>query len=250
MIRHKKIVNKKTYVAFILDKSGSMAHLRDETISTFNEQLQEHRRNGRKGGETSLSLIQFSGNVEETFFNLLVDEISGKLDREEYNPCGSTALYDAIGYTVNKLQRLDEVGDVGFLVVVISDGQENASRKYTGKEIASLRNELEETGRWTFQYIGSDPNAIIEAQKIGLKSFKFDNTKRGWRDLSDAITYSTASYYSARAGGQTCVSNFMELADKDYSDKDGTSDVVNPSTTGADLSGPDINKIDVNDLKQ
>lgn len=217
MIVHKKPLTakrKKTYVAFVLDKSGSMEGLKDSTISAFNEQLQEHRRNGSLGGDTTLSLIQFSGSVEETFFNIPIDEIDGELDKSQYTPTGSTAMYDAIGYTLNKLQRFDEPGDVGFLVIILSDGQENASRKYTGKEIAALRQELESTGRWTFQYIGCDSGAIKEAANLGFETHKFENTKVGLVDLSKNLVGCTANYYSNRAVGNTSVANFMANQDQ------------------------------------
>jgi Mg-chelatase subunit ChlD len=214
MIVHKKPLVakvKKTYVAFILDKSGSMNTVRDLTISAFNEQVQELRKNGSLGGETSISLIQFSGSVEETFFNVPIDETEGELDRTQYSPSGNTAMYDAIGYTLNKLQRFDEPGDVGFLVVILSDGQENSSRKYNGKDILSLKKELESTGRWTFQYIGCDASAIKDAvNNLGFEAHTYRNTTEGWEDLTKTMRYSFSNYCNARAAGHTSVTNFME----------------------------------------
>lgn len=209
---HKKPLKarrKKTYVAFVLDKSGSMSVVRDATISAFNEQLQEHRKHGSLGGDTYLSLVQFSGTVEESFFNVPIDEIEGELDSNQYAPVGSTAMFDAIGYTLNKLQRFDEPGDIGFLVIILSDGQENTSRKYSGKDIASLRQELEATGRWTFQYIGCDHNAIKAAENLGFKTHRFDHSAAGMATLSDELVGSTSTYYSARSAGCTQVDNFM-----------------------------------------
>lgn len=214
MIRQTKPLqakNKKTYIAFVLDKSGSMETIREATISSFNEQLQEHRKHGSKGGETFLSLIQFSGQVEETFFNVPLDEIAGELDKEQYAPNGGTAMYDAIGYTLNKLQRWDEPGDVGFLVIVLSDGQENSSKKYDGRQISSLRKELEGTGRWTFQYIGCDAAAIKDAISQGFQSYSYSNTNEGMDILTKRMTANTTAYYGARSAGACSVANFMAL---------------------------------------
>ncbi len=212
MIRYNPLLGaaKKTYVAFVLDKSSSMGDIKDATISAFNEQIDEHRANERNGGEIFLSLVQFSGNVEETFFNVPLKKIEGKLDDTQYVPCGSTSLYDAVGYTVSKLQKLDEPGDIAFLVIVLSDGQENTSKKWNGNQIANLRKELESTGRWTFQYIGSDPNGIREAASTGFSTASFENTSLGVDKLSKKMIGATASYYTARGAGLTSVSNFME----------------------------------------
>lgn len=210
MIRHKKPTeakNKKTYVAYVLDKSSSMESIRDATISAFNEQVDEAKKSGGLGGQTSLSLIQFSGEVEETFFNIPVDEIEGKIDREQYNPNGCTAMFDAIGYTLKKLQRYDEAGDVGFLVVVLSDGEENSSKKYTGADITSLRKELEGTGRWTFMFIGCDENALKTATKTGFASVNFVNTPQGMATASSNLIGTSNTYFSTRAAGHTSMSN-------------------------------------------
>lgn len=215
MIFHKKPLTaktKKTYIAFVLDKSSSMTPLKDSTISAFNEQLDEHRKSGFLGGETTLSLVQFSGTVEETFFNIPVNEIEGSLDANQYIPNGSTALYDAIGYTINKLQRFDEPGDVGFLVIVLSDGANNASKKYDQNQIASLKKELEDTGRWTFQYIGCDATAMVEAAKTGFNVASFEPTKIGWNSVSSRLRGATSTYYASRAAGCCSVANLMDTS--------------------------------------
>ena len=215
MIRHRKPLrakNKKTYIAFVLDKSGSMDCVRDNTISAFNEQMQEIRANSHKTGETLLSLVQFSGSVDETFFNIPIDEIEGELDSSQYQPSGSTAMYDAVGYTINKLQRWDEPGDVGFLVIILSDGMENASRKFTGHQVSSLRKELETTGRWTFQYIGCDANAIKEAVGLGFQTCSYSNTDQGWNKVSGQMRSAFVAYADNRHVGATSVSNFMNTS--------------------------------------
>lgn len=214
--------NKKTYVALVLDKSGSMETIRDETISGFNENLQEHRANGRKGGETFLSLFQFNSAVEETYFNVPIDKIEGELDKEQYVPGGMTALYDAIGVAVTKLQKFDQPGDVAFLVIVLSDGMENSSSKYNFLKIKDMRKELESTGRWTFQFIGCDPDAIRAAQGMGLRSHQFENTPDGVKKLFGQVNYSTQNYYASREIGATSVANFMD-----------TSNTVEPDTSSS-----------------
>jgi len=190
-----------------------MHSIKDATISAFNEQIQEHRNHAAEGGEVYMSLIQFSSEVEETFFNVPIEELDGNLDGEQYQPAGNTALLDAMGYTIKRLQRLDEEGDVAFLVIVLSDGAENCSKKYTNQNIKHLRAELESTGRWTFQYVGCDEVALDSAQSMGWKAWVFKPTVVGVNNLSDHLVRATGVYYQARSFGRTSVGNFMELTD-------------------------------------
>lgn len=208
MITHKS-KKKTTHVAFVLDKSGSMNTIRDATISAFNEQMQEHKINTSNGGEIFLSLVQFNNVVDETFFNQPIEEIVGELDKEQYVPLGGTALYDAIGHTITKLQKVDAPGDNAFLVIILSDGEENSSRKYNAVSLSSQIKELESTGRWTFQYIGCSDSAIKQVQKLGVKTTAFANTDLGTTIMSAKLKGATSTYYASRAMGLTAVDDFM-----------------------------------------
>jgi hypothetical protein len=210
MIRRKSKSSKKTYIAFILDKSGSMESIRDVTISSFNELLQQHKSEAHLGGQTTFTLTQFNGNVEESLFNVPIEEVAGKLSREDYAPSGGTALYDAVMKTLKKLSRFDESGDVGFLVVILSDGQENSSRQATALDVKNLIDELKETGRWTFQYVGCDDAALAQAKAtLGVDSFKFDKSAMGLLDLTNKMKTANSIYYNTRSVGSTRVESFL-----------------------------------------
>jgi len=200
---------KKTYVTFILDKSGSMASIRLPMIEAFNEQLASHRKN--KVGDVYMSLIQFDDNIEETFFNVPIENISGELSTEDYVLGNSTSLCDAIGKTMNKLQKLDVDGDAAHLVIVISDGMENSSTRFNRTQIKNLCNELKETGKWTIQYVGCEESALNEAEKhLNIKTHAFSKNAFGVKDVSGALSTSNTSYYAARAVGLTAVEDYMQ----------------------------------------
>ncbi|RYG01998.1 MAG: VWA domain-containing protein, partial [Chitinophagaceae bacterium] len=162
-------MKKKTYYHIILDQSGSMQDCIDPTISGFNEQVQVVRSLQQRYPEQEIriGLTCFNDDVNIVSFARPVNE-QRQLNRETYRPDGSTALYDAIGQTVLKIKdsigngALQSQDDVSMIVVILTDGYENASKLFNRQGIGNLIRELEATGKWTFTYLG----ATIDAQEI------------------------------------------------------------------------------------
>ncbi|HZK06600.1 MAG TPA: vWA domain-containing protein [Bacteroidales bacterium] len=165
--------NTKTYYLLILDRSGSMLNVADLAISSFNEQLQLIKKLDEKYQDQKML-------VSLTLFN---DEVTLLTDREEpsrveelsrktYQPGGMTALHDAIGVSVKKLDKHihDEVkyGMASAVVVIITDGYENASLAFDGRAICSMIEEYESSGNWSFSYIGSTPEALEIASRMNI----------------------------------------------------------------------------------
>ena len=102
---------------------------------------------------------------------LLFNEPVSKLeliDDKSYNPNASTPLYDAMGFSIEKLKKvLEKVKDFNVLVTILTDGEENASREYTGPAIKVLVEELKQQ-RWTFTYIGTDHDVEKFAATISI----------------------------------------------------------------------------------
>jgi hypothetical protein len=100
----------------------------------------------------------------------LIDSLITFLD---YRPAGTTALLDAVGITVNELQGIvgSELvaGEASVVVVIITDGYENSSRKFSNDQVAGLIKELESTGKWTFSYIGATLDAVEVAGTLNIK---------------------------------------------------------------------------------
>lgn len=165
--------NTKTYYQLILDRSGSMQDCIDPTISGYNEQIQMimDLQNRYPEQEIFLSLTQFNHFIDEVFAFQTPDK-AVQLNHDSYQPHGSTALLDAIGSSVNALNLKigKEVRDdeASVVVVILTDGYENASRQYSHKQISSMIKELEATGRWTFSYIGATADAVEVAASINI----------------------------------------------------------------------------------
>ena len=158
-------------LVFILDKSGSMAGLESDTIGGFNSMLQKQR---ALDGECRITTVLFDHHYE-----LLHDRIDiravGPMTEREYQVGGSTALLDAIGRTIQKLvgvQRntAEEYRAESVMFVIITDGEENASREYSSQKVkAMIEHEREKYG-WEFVFLGANIDAVETAGRFGIAS--------------------------------------------------------------------------------
>lgn len=220
----------KTYVALILDKSGSMGHIQKEARDNFNEQLQvlkeesnspdavakkvlaaDDPQNVPEGVETRVSVVTFNQKVDEIDFDVDVNEIT-EITSDEYNPDGMTALYDAIGLTIDKFVDYYDLTDpnAGVLFVIVTDGDENSSKVYSGESgrerLKSKIDELTASGKWTFTFLGTD-DALEQAADMGIYSSSVID-KNNLAVSMMAHTSGTRAYYAARSSGATAVSDF------------------------------------------
>ena len=200
--------NKKTYYLLILDKSGSMQSCVNETIGGFNEQVQMIRnlRTRFPEQEILVSLTTFSDEVNHVFDKCTDKEIH-ELDRKLYQPNGSTALLDAIGESVMKLKS--DIGDeiekdiATAVVVIITDGHENASKLFDWAGIRKMIRELEATSSWTFSFLGATADAIETASRINIKrSNAMHYSTHEMPETMDKVCYSLSSYISEKNKGR------------------------------------------------
>jgi uncharacterized protein YegL len=154
------------HVALVLDRSGSMESARDETISGFNEYIQAIRETAeREELEVRVTLTTFNHQVQIEYVDAPLSRLE-TLTRATYQPDGMTAMLDAVGETIERLTGAPE--DDTFLVSIFSDGLENASERYTYKEIAERIQRLTETGRWTFTYLGANQDLSQVSRDLNI----------------------------------------------------------------------------------
>lgn len=155
----------KTYVAFILDKSGSMNSVKSQTIKGFNEHVEQIKEDA-KDTEIFTSLVTFNGSVFESFWNQDANSLT-HISNKDYQPNGSTALNDAIGYTLRKLADTTDVNDENnsYLIFILSDGEENASCKISPSEVRELIDSYSKNDSWTFTYLGCDTSYLEQVSK-------------------------------------------------------------------------------------
>ncbi len=168
--------NRTVHNLIILDESGSMEIIKQATITGFNEVVQTI-----KGVEESfpeqthfVSLVTFNGlGIDTKLFAKKVKNLR-ELDGETFQPDASTPLYDAIGFSVTKLRKKIAAESCDVLVTIITDGEENASREYTGAAVKKLIDEMKKQG-WTFTYIGANHDVEQVAYSLSItNSLKFE----------------------------------------------------------------------------
>lgn len=157
-------------VCFIIDQSGSMYGSETDVIGGFQKVIEEQR--AVKEGKCTVSMFKFENEVEECFVGKDVNEV-GEL---EYKPGGCTALNDAVCIAVDRMGEWlvampESERPTKNMVVVITDGQENASCRYTLEDARErIKHQTDKYG-WTFVYLGANITDATEAREMG-----FDNT--------------------------------------------------------------------------
>ena len=123
-----------------------------------------------------------------------------KLKPEQYEPCCSTPLFDAIGSSVKKLKAaVKDVPDAAVLVTIITDGYENASKEWTGPAIKKLIDECKEDG-WMFAFIGASEDIIKVAATISINNMLlWDKTKRGTEVMFSISECASERYFEKLA---------------------------------------------------
>ena len=159
----------KTELVFILDKSGSMHGLEQDTIGGFNSMLQKQK---ELDGECRITTVLFDNRYELLHDRIDIRAVSSMTEKE-YQVGGTTALLDAIGRTVQKLvsvqkntakeYRADRV-----LFVIITDGQENASREYSSDRVKEMIQLEKEKYGWEFVFLGANIDAVETAGQLGI----------------------------------------------------------------------------------
>jgi Mg-chelatase subunit ChlD len=168
----------------ILDESGSMESIKTTIIQGFNEIVQTVKgiENEFMDQEHFISLITFNGLGQKLLH--FVDPVQNlnQIDDERYDPTASTPLFDAMGFGLNKLKKhLANETDYNVLVTILTDGEENASKEYSGNDIKTLIEELK-LNRWTFTYIGTEH----DVEKIAL-SLSITNTMTFSKNEADML---------------------------------------------------------------
>ena len=175
--------NNLTEIVCILDRSGSMAGLEDDTIGGFNAMVEKQK---KEPGEAFLSAVLFSDESVVVYDRADLRGVEPMTDRQ-YRVGGCTALLDAIGGAVHHIANIhryareeDRPGKTIF--VITTDGLENASRRYTYADVRKMVAHEQEKHGWEFLFLGANMDAIHEAERFGFRSdraVRFQNDSAG-----------------------------------------------------------------------
>lgn len=202
-----------THYLLILDESGSMSSTRQQTLDGLNEQIQAINKLEAKYPDHKyfINILKFDNDFEYLVTDTPVSKVK-EFTFEDYNPNGSTALRDAIGKSVTtleaRIQSKVSSGEAKALVIILTDGEENASREYSAENIKSLITRLDATQMWTFTFIGANQDSVTTANSYGIHASNVANysaSMKGTKTAFAAVTgglSNRASGYMSFVGGQ------------------------------------------------
>ena len=191
-----------TEMVFILDRSGSMQGLEKDTIGGFNSMIERQK---KQDGEALVSTVLFSDDSRVIHDRVDIRRIEPMTDRQYYVG-GCTALIDAIGGAihhignVHKYAREEDVPE-HTIFVIITDGMENASRRYGSGEVKQMVKRQKEKYGWEFLFLGANIDAVETAAHFGImedRAVTFHNDARG-QQLNYEVLSKTVSSLRACA---------------------------------------------------
>lgn len=195
----------KVFNLIILDESGSMGCVWNQTISNCNETIESIRGIQRRYGDTQdhlLSIYAFQDGGKPSRYLLRNEPVAQarKITRKDYEPCGCTPLFDAVGLTLTDLEAIAETHDDAMAsVTIITDGEENSSSRYSGADVAKLVSRLTEKG-WNFNIIGANIDVDALAKDMNIENaYAFQQTDEGMRKMSEKLNASRARMYACMA---------------------------------------------------
>ncbi|MCO6463307.1 MAG: VWA domain-containing protein [Saprospiraceae bacterium] len=197
----------------ILDESGSMDPIKDTIISGFNELVQTIQGIEKQfpDQEHFISFISFNSLGTKLFH--LIDPVSKleEINADDYNPNSCTPLYDAMGYAITKLRQiLQGKKDYNVLVTVLTDGEENDSKEFSGNDIKKLIEKLK-MERWTFTYIGTDHDVDKVATSLSINNTMiFEKSGYGVKEMFAKEARARRSYGEKLDLNLDTSSNFYE----------------------------------------
>ena len=209
----------KTLVTFLLDRTGSMESIRDDTIGAFNTYLEALK----TGDEIYFTLLQFDSiGVDKVHVNEPVADIP-KLTRETFVPRAWTPLIDASYKTIKAVEKSVAANPATKVVICIqTDGYENASTEHSWEELNALIKEKIEAS-WQFNFMGASIDSYVQASRMGIaqdQTLSYDSKDRAAAAAAFDATAKNTVLYSIGALSGTAYSRAQKRAAKDkYMDR-------------------------------
>ncbi|MGN0468885.1 MAG: hypothetical protein ACI4GY_09200 [Acutalibacteraceae bacterium] len=193
--------NNITELVFILDRSGSMAGLESDTIGGFNAMIEKQK---KQDGKCYVSTVLFDNESEVIHDRVKLDEIK-KMTDDDYTVRGCTALIDAIGGAIHhignihKYARKEDVPE-HTMFVITTDGMENASHRYSSKEVKAMIEKQKKKYGWEFLFIGANIDAVTTAKNFGIdeeRAVNYHADRKGTKVLFDAVSEAVCNFRAA-----------------------------------------------------
>ena len=205
-----------TEIVFILDRSGSMAGLEDDTIGGFNAMI---RKQMGEAGEAYVSTVLFDNETEVIHDRVDIQKIQ-PLTREEYYVRGSTALLDAVGKSIHHIGNIhkyarEEDRPEKTIFVITTDGMENASCEYSYDRVRNMIRRQQEKYGWEFIFLGANIDAAKEAARFGIRADHAANyhaDRKGTAVIYEAVNEAVRNVRASRPMN----ADWKRQVDEDY----------------------------------
>jgi Mg-chelatase subunit ChlD len=193
-----------THISVILDRSGSMESIRDDTIGGFNAFLEQQK---RAEGSATVTLVQFdTQDPYEVIHHFKPIAEVPELTRAAFVPRSGTPLLDAMGRGINDLEKhLADLPEADrparVILVVVTDGQENSSREFKKDQIEKMIKDRTEQDEWQFVFLSADLAAIGDARGLGIHAdavLLFAKSGKGSKAAWNSLAERTTEYRSAK----------------------------------------------------
>lgn len=186
------------HICFVLDESGSMYNSVDDVIGGFQKLIDEQK--GEKNGECIISLYRFSSTVKKDYIGKPVNEVP----KLYYSPGGCTAMNDGVGTAIDEIGKwLSDMNESERpsknIIVIMTDGQENASKEYNFDTVKAKIKHQEEKYSWTFVYMGTNLQDLKDANRLGIKMRSVSGSRNIAANYSHIDTYAKALRSSTNA---------------------------------------------------
>ncbi len=156
-------------IVIVLDESGSMQPEKERMIKAVNSFIKEQKQ--VEGKDATFTFVKFNGKAKRVIVNTPFKNAK-LLTSEDYNPNGSTALYDTIGSTINWFRNEKDV-----LMVIVTDGEDTASGIYSKSKIADMIEEKKRKMNWSYVYLSCDLDTFKQGQGIGMYEDAYTSNK-------------------------------------------------------------------------
>lgn len=205
-----------TEIVFILDRSGSMAGLEDDTIGGFNAMIEKQK---NEEGDAFVSTILFDNYIEVIHDRVDIRKVR-PMTRRDYYVRGCTALLDAVGRTIRHIGNVhkyarEEDRPEKTLFVITTDGMENASREYSYERVRRMIEHEKEKYGWEFIFLGANIDAAREAARFGITEDRAVNYHAD--SVGTAVIYEAVSEAVCNVRASRPMSDeWRQRVDKDY----------------------------------
>ena len=211
--------NNITELVFILDRSGSMSGLESDTVGGFNTMIEKQK---KQNAPCYVSTVLFNHTSEVLYDRVKLGEVQ-KMTEDDFFVGGSTALMDAIGGAIHHIGNIHkyirpEDVPANTMFVIMTDGMENASRRYSSDRVKQMIERQKKRYGWEFLFIGANIDAVETAARYGIdadRAVNYHADKEGTRVVYQSVANAVCSLRE----NKELKADWSEEIDRDYKER-------------------------------